>query len=108
MSQTWTIWLAIFGGGAITLLFRASFVVFADPQKFPVWFRRALSFVPPAVIAALIVPGLVLPPGAKELSLTHPRLAAGVLAILVAWKTRNLILTMAVGMGALWLIQWSL
>jgi branched-subunit amino acid transport protein len=107
MSSTITIWLAIVLGGLITLLFRASFIVFADASKFPDWFRRALSFVPPAVIAALIVPGLVLPPGAQHLSLTHPRLAAGLIALLVAWRTRNAMLTIAVGMGALWAIQWA-
>ena len=41
-------WLAIIGVGAVTFLMRASFIVFADPQRFPAHFRRALGFVPPA------------------------------------------------------------
>jgi branched-subunit amino acid transport protein len=107
MSQSWIVWAAIFAGGLITLLFRASFIVFADANKFPPWFRRALTFVPAAVIAALIVPGLVLLPGTADISFSHPRFAAGLIALVVAWATRNAMITIAVGMGALWGIEWS-
>ena len=33
-------------------------------------------------------------------------LAAGIIAALVAWKTRSVSLTICTGMLALWLIQW--
>ena len=34
------------------------------------------------------------------------RLPAGLLAALVAWRTRNVLLTITAGMVALWLMQW--
>jgi branched-subunit amino acid transport protein len=40
-------------------------------------------------------------------SLGNARLVAGVLAILVAWRTRNIFLTILVGMGVLWLLQFG-
>jgi branched-subunit amino acid transport protein len=67
--------------------------------------RRALRFVPPAVLSALIFPELLLPGGALNLSLGNPRLLAGALAALIAWRTKNMLLAIAVGMVALWILQ---
>lgn len=101
-------WLAIVGVGLITFLTRASFIAFADPHKFPHGFRVALAFVPPAVLAAIVVPGLVLPEGVVDFTLGNPRWIAGLVAVAVAVRTRNAVATIASGMAALWLIAWSL
>ena len=101
-------WLAIAGVGAVTFLMRASFIVFADPQRFPAHFRRALGFVPPAVLAAIVMPGLLMPHGVLDLSLGNLRPIAGLLAILVAVRTRSVLATTVSGMGALWLLQWAI
>ena len=61
--------------------------------------------MPPAVLGALIVPALLAPAGALDLSLANARLLAGLLAVAVAWRTRNALLTMVAGMGALLLLQ---
>jgi branched-subunit amino acid transport protein len=95
------VWIAIAVCGAIVLMFRASFVVFARPDRFPPWLRIALTYVPAAVIAALVVPGLVLMPGTQELRF-GPRLFAGMLALALAWRTRSMVATMVGGMLALW------
>ena len=101
-------WLAIVGVGLVTFLLRASFIVFADPQRFPLFFRRALGFVPPAVLAAIVAPGLLLNQGALDLTLANPRWIAGGLAILVAARTRSVLAAIVSGMGALWLLQWAM
>ena len=101
-------WIAIACVGATTFLLRASFIVFADPQRFPPFFRRALAFVPPAVLAAIVAPGLLVDAGALDLSLHNLRLLAGVLAIAVAARTRSVLATIVSGMGALWLLQWAM
>ena len=101
-------WLAIVGVGAVTFLLRASFIVFADPHRFPAWFRKALVFVPPAVLAAIVAPGLLLREGAVDPSWHNPRWIAGIVAMLVAWRTRSVLATTVAGMGALWLLQWAM
>lgn len=103
-----SIWLVILGVSACTFLLRASFIVFADPTRFPNRFRQALTFVPPAVLAAIVAPGLLLLDGSLDLSAGNPRWIAGVLAILVGAWTRNALATIATGMGALWLLQWAM
>jgi branched-subunit amino acid transport protein len=40
------------------------------------------------------------------LSYRNPRLLAGLLAIIVAWRTKNVMYTILVGMLALWLLQF--
>ena len=101
-------WLAIACVGATTFVLRASFIVFADPQRFPHAFRQALTFVPPAVLAAIVAPGLFLGPGGLDLGAGNLRLAAGLVAILVAARTRSVLATIVSGMCALWLLQWAM
>ncbi|MGZ5032694.1 MAG: AzlD domain-containing protein [Usitatibacter sp.] len=101
-------WVVIIGVAAVTFLLRASFIVFADPHRFPHAFRQALTFVPPAVLAAIVVPGLLLSQGTIDLTLANPRWISGVLAIVVAARARNALAAIATGMGALWLLQWAM
>ena len=98
-------WLVIVGAGVVTFLTRASFIVFADPHKFPHAFRVALAFVPAAVLAAIVVPGLVMPQGTLDFTPSNPRLVAGLAAVAVAIKVRNPLVSIVAGMVALWGLQ---
>lgn len=93
--------------GVLTYLMR---VVFIGPSTLtlPPRVERALRFVPPAALAALIVPDLVGHNGALVLTLANPRLIAGVVALLVAWRTRNIAATLIIGMGLFWLLSYLL
>jgi branched-subunit amino acid transport protein len=71
----------------------------------PPLIQQALRFVPPAVLSAIIFPELLRPGGALDLSFGNVRLLAGVLAAAVAWRTKNVLLTIGVGMVALWVLQ---
>jgi branched-subunit amino acid transport protein len=101
-------WLVIAGVSFATYLLRASFIVFADPQRFPHRFRQALRFVPPAVLAAIVVPGLLMATGTIDASLHNARLIAGLAAIAVAARWRHPLAPVAFGMPALWLLQWAM
>ena len=103
-----TTWLAILGVAASTFLLRASFIVFADPHRFPKRFRQALAFVPPAVLAAIVVPGLLLSQGSIDLTGANPRWIAGLIAIVVGARWRNALAAIAAGMVSLWLLQWAM
>jgi len=98
------LWVVILGGMAATYATRASFIVFVPPERMPAWFRRGLRFVAPAVLAGLVATELVGTGEALNLPLGYPRLMAGALAALVAWRSRNTWLTILAGMAALWLM----
>lgn len=100
-----TEWIVIVGAGVVTFLTRASFIVFADPHKFPHAFRVALAFVPAAVLAAIVVPGLAMPQGVLDLTPANPRLLAGLAAMAVAMKVKNPLAAILAGMAALWGLQ---
>jgi branched-subunit amino acid transport protein len=65
--------------------------------------NRALRFVPPAVLMAIIFPELLMRD--NHFMPANPRLLAGLLAAGVAWRTKNVILTIIVGMAILLSIQ---
>lgn len=99
----WLPWLAL--GGLLTFLTRLSFIALLGRLETPPRLARALRFVPPAILSAVIVPELVLRQGALALSPGNERLVAGLAAALVAWLTKNVLATIAVGMAALWALQ---
>lgn len=104
-NATWTLWLIIIAIGLLTLATRLSFILVLERMRVPPLVQRALRFVPIAVLTAIIVPALLLPNNTVAISLHNTRLLAGVLAVGVAYATRNALATIVAGMGALWLLQ---
>ena len=101
MSRVWT---AILLAGAGTFAMRASFLAVASRLAVvPPFAQRLLRQIPPAALASIVVPALLRPEG--HLDLFQPRLAAGVAAAVVAWRTRNVGLTLAVGLVGLYALQ---
>ncbi len=98
-------WLTIIAMGVVTYALRLSLVALLGRFEVPPLVSRALRFVPPAVLSAIALPELVQPGGKLDLSLGNARLLAGLVAVLVAWRTRNVLLTVAVGMAGLWVLQ---
>ncbi|ELZ96966.1 hypothetical protein C440_04293 [Haloferax mucosum ATCC BAA-1512] len=102
-----TVWGVIVLAGALTFAIRGSFVyLFGRIDTVPPRIKSALEYVPAAVFAALVFPALVAPTGDLSLSLGNDRLVAGVLAALAAWYTERVFVTIAVGMGALWVLRF--
>lgn len=99
------LWLIVAGISLGAYAARVSFLLLAGRVPMPVFVKRALRFVPPAVLAAIVLPALLVRDNAIDLALTNDRLIAGLAAGVVAWRTRNVILTIVVGMGLLWLLQ---
>ena len=99
------LWLVVIVAGVLTFLIRLSFITLLANWELPPLFQRALGFVPPAVMTAIVFPELLIRDGHVALSLDHHRLIAGVIAILVAWRFKKIMPTIVVGMTALWLLQ---
>jgi branched-subunit amino acid transport protein len=100
------IWLTIIIAGILTYATRLSFIIFYGKIKMPALVEQTLRFVPPAVLTAIFFPELLLANGELAISLGNARLLAGTLAILVAWRTKNVSYTIVIGMLALWILQY--
>jgi branched-subunit amino acid transport protein len=103
--NTLSLWLLFLMIGLGTFLMRFSFIFLIGKISLPEWLRRALRFVPASVLAALVFPALTHPTGVLDLSLGNFRLLAGLAGAVVAWRTRNVLLTLLAGMLVLWALQ---
>ena len=104
MDQT-RILLIILLTAAVTYALRVSFILAAGRYDLPPLVRRILNYAPPAVLFALITPAIVIRSSSADLSLGNARIWAGLIAILCAWLTRNLFLTILLGMATLWTLN---
>ena len=102
------IWLVMLLGGLITFGMRFSLIYLFGRFQVPETLRKALHYVPPAVLSALIFPELFLREEALYLSFENTRLLAGLAAIVVAWFSKNTLVTIIAGMVALFLLQFLL
>ncbi|MGE4408480.1 AzlD domain-containing protein [Pseudomonas sp.] len=99
-------WLLIFGMLAITFLIRYSF--FAWPNlRFPRLVEQGLHYVPVAVLTAIVVPGMLMPGGEWALHWDNAYLLAGILAIVIAAFSRNLLATIVGGLLSFFLLRWA-
>ena len=103
--STPALWLAIFGAGAVTFALRLSFIALLGRIQIPPPLGRALRFVPAAVLTAVVVPLLLYDDGALNVSSGNERLLAGLVASLIAWRTRSVLFTLVGGMATLWTLQ---
>jgi branched-subunit amino acid transport protein len=108
MNATLNVWLTLFACGIVTFLLRLSFIAAHGRVTMPRWFTRALTFVPVAVLSAITLPEILMQNDAVNLAWLNPKLIAGSVAVVVAWRTKNVWATIATGMAALWTIQYLL
>jgi len=99
-------WLIILGMALVTFPVRASFLVFGHHVEFPPLLRRALHYVPAAVLTALIIPMAVAPQGAVALTLNNAYLIGTLVAGAVAFATRRTLLAICVSFAVYALIRF--
>ncbi len=92
-----TIWAVMIICGLITFLLRWAFIAGWGRLYLPKGVRRALRFVPIAVLIAIIVPDTLLQNGQLALTIDNYRLIAALVAVGVAAVTRNILFTIGAG-----------
>jgi glutaminyl-peptide cyclotransferase len=97
--------LLIAGMTLVTFLPRWGVLALLGRVEMPAPLFNTLKYVPVAVLAAIITPELLLREGQLYLSWENATLMAGIAAGLIAWRTRNLLLTIGVGLLVFFLWQ---
>lgn len=97
--------LALAAAGLLTFLTRLSFVALLGRVEVPAVLVRALRFVPPAVLSAIVANEVLVRDGAVDFTTGNLRLIAAAVATAIALFTRNVFLTIGAGMAALWTLQ---
>ncbi len=98
-------WILIGGMAAVTFGIRYFLLAVAERVSMPEIVRTALNYIPPAVLTAITVPAVLLPQGEWFLSLSNPYLIAGIVATAAGVLSKNLLVTIASGLGAFFLYQ---
>lgn len=99
------LWLILLGMGLVTYAIRLVPLLALERWPLPARLRQALRFVPAAVLSAIVFPEVLRPGGTLDLSFGNHRLIAGGLAVVIAWFSKNVLLTIAGGMAVLWALQ---
>ncbi len=89
----------IAGMFAVTFGIRHVLYLMAGRFSFPRPVEKALNYVPPAVLTAIVVPAVLMPDGKTlDISFGNAYLAGALIAAGVAFWRNNLLLTIVIGM----------
>jgi branched-subunit amino acid transport protein len=94
-------WPVFLGMAAVTFATRYAGIAVAG-HDLPEILKRWLRYVPIAVLAALIAPDALVPQGQLAFGASTVALLAG---LVVAWRTRNVFLTLIAGMATFWFLK---
>ena len=103
-----TLWL-VGGMALVTFGIRYLLLPFSGRIQFSSGLKRALGYVPPAVLTAIIVPMTLIPDGQDiQLSMTNPYLIGAVATAVIGRVSKNLLVTIVGGMGIFLVWKWLL
>jgi branched-subunit amino acid transport protein len=102
------LWMTLIAIGLLTFATRLSFILLLGKWKPSELLQRSLRFIPLAVLPALIFPDIFIRDGQVAIPPDMPRLAAAIAAGLVAWRTKNVFLTIGVGLLVFYLLRFFL
>jgi branched-subunit amino acid transport protein len=102
------LWL-ILGGGLVTFLPRWLPIVALKNARIPIWFQKWMSFLPVSIFAALIASDIFFWEGTVSLNvLENAKLLPSIVTALVAYYSKNMILSVIVGIVGISLMVWAL
>ena len=90
--------LSIFAMAALVFISRYLFLEPKLPLKMSAKLQRLLTYSSPAVLTAIWAPIVFTNEHKLQLHAQNPYLWAAILAALIAWKTRNVLLTTVISM----------
>jgi branched-subunit amino acid transport protein len=94
----WT--LAVIAGLAgVTVLTRCFFFISDKPWHLPGWAQRGLQYAPIAALSAVVIPEIVMSQGHLIGTWQDARLFAAAAGTVVYFRTKNVLLTILLGMA---------
>lgn len=98
------IWFIMLLSGFLTFAARFSMIGIFKDRTLPEVMRKLLTYIAPATLSAIILPDVILVDSQITFA-GNPEIPAFIIAVGVAFFTRNVIIIISTGMGALWLIN---
>ena len=98
MQSEMTILFTIAGMALVTVLPRILPLLLLSAANLPGWLRIWLEYIPVAVLAAMLVPSLLIADGHLDFSQENVYLWAALPCLWVTWHTRSLLGTVGTGL----------
>ncbi|MFM8574773.1 MAG: AzlD domain-containing protein [Limnohabitans sp.] len=97
-TDLWT--LAVIAGLAgVTVLTRSFFFMSDKPWHLPAWAQRGLQYAPIAALSAVVIPEIVMSQGQLIGTWQDARLFAAAAGTAVYFRSKNVLLTIVLGMA---------
>lgn len=93
------VWLVIIFLTLATVIDRSAFWLVGHHINLPKRVQEALRYAPACALAAIIVPDLFVNGDQIDISITNPKMIAGILATLFFLWRRNMLMTIVLGMS---------
>ena len=97
-------WTSILIAGLITYFTRMGMITLIDKDIFNENFRKILNYVPSVVFPSIIFPGVLLNDYGTLVAITDPKIYGALIAIIIGFFSRNIIITIASGLASYWFI----
>ncbi len=97
--------LILIGMSLVTFLPRMLPIAILSKVNLPNWFLTWLKYIPVAVLSALLAPTLFMQGNHVALHFSNKALWASIPCFFIAARTKNLFLTVSVGILAMFLLQ---
>ncbi len=96
----------IAGMAIATFLTRYPIMVLVSRIELSANLKSALKYVPTAVLSAIIFPLIFLENGELSFGMNNAFLMAAIISAIISWRTRNLLLTILIGMLSFWVFRF--
>ena len=98
--------LLIAGMFIVTFGIRYILFAIADNISFPEPLKRALNYVPIAVLTAIIFPAVFMSKGELLIAIENPYIVGAVVAVMVSVWRKQMLLTVVAGLAAFAIWKW--
>lgn len=105
MIQPFYFWQNIILLAIGTILIRFSFIAFSSKIKISDRTREIFSFIPSAILPAMIAPAVFFHQGSNQMLFEKERFFVLVLATIVCYLTKSTLLTILFGLSALYFLS---
>lgn len=103
--MTTTEWILILGMAFVTFSIRYVLLALASRIELPELLKESLKFIAPAVLTAITVPAVLMPSGEMAVSLRNPYLISAGLAVVAGILSKNVLITIVVGLSGFFIYQ---
>jgi len=97
--------ILILGMAIVTFSIRYVLLGLASRIELPELLKESLKFIAPAVLTAITVPAVLMPAGVLAISFRNPYLISAGLAVVAGILSKNVLITIVVGLSGFFIYQ---